>query len=68
MRERVYAAAGVQLTQLKTRNLQEALSQGGEAMRPIASAIESVPPRNKEIVAPYLPKMKDWAVLAFFGL
>jgi hypothetical protein len=28
----------------------------------------AVPARNKELVAPLVSKLKDWAPLAFFGL
>jgi hypothetical protein len=54
--------------QLNIGNLPEAVSQGGGATQPLAEAGAEVPARNKELVAPYLPKLKDWAVLAFFGL
>jgi hypothetical protein len=68
VRKQVYTAAGLDLAQLNIGNLPEAVSQGGGATEPLAEAGAEVPARNKELVAPYLPKLKDWAVLAFFGL
>ncbi len=68
VRTQVYTAAGLDLAQLNLANLPEAVSQGGGATHPVAEAAGDVPPRNKELVAPYLPKLKEWAVLAFFGM
>jgi hypothetical protein len=68
VRGRVYAAAGLQAMELIARKLPDTLEQGGNITRPIAGPGGPVSERNRELVAPYLPKMKEWAVLAFFGL
>jgi hypothetical protein len=36
--------------------------------RPIPGSADPVSQRNKAIVAPFLPKLKESAALAFFGL
>ncbi len=68
VRARVYAAAGSHLVQMNTRQLSAALKGSGAPVHAAAMAGDAVPQRNTELVAPYLPKMKDWAVMAFFGL
>jgi hypothetical protein len=42
--------------------------EGGVVTRPIAGSSDPVSQRNKELVAPYIPKLKESAALAFFGL
>ena len=66
VRGRVWSASGMNLLELSSRD-SSALSRGG-AMRPIAPSADAVPPHNRELVKPYLPKMKNWVPLAFFGL
>jgi hypothetical protein len=75
VRGRVYAAAGMSVEELGLRKLTEAIKEGGAAagasMGDLTSEVatqEPVPDRNKELIAPYMPKLKDWAVFAFFGL
>ncbi len=68
VRGRVYAATGLHAMELSTRNLSDALKKGGAATRPIPGSGDPVSQRNKDLVAPYVSRMKDWAVLAFFGL
>ena len=74
VRGRVYAAAGMTLEDMGLRNFTEALKNsgaGGDFSGKITNEIasnEPVPDRNRELVAPYVPKMKDWAVYGFFGL
>jgi hypothetical protein len=74
VRGRVYAAAGMTLEDMGLRNFSEALKNsgaGGDFQAKITNEIatnEPVPDRNRELVAPYVPKMKDWAVYGFFGL
>lgn len=68
VRGRVYAAAGLHAMELTLRKPPDAAKQGGSITRPIPGSGDPVPERNKQLVAPYLSKMKDWAVLAFFGL
>jgi len=64
----VYRAAGMDLVELSIPNLPELAKQGGGVTKAVGEAGVDVPPRNKELVAPLLPKLKDWAPLAFFGL
>jgi hypothetical protein len=68
VRARVYAAAGVSVTEISLKNLPDAIKQGGEITRPLAEATEEVPVKNKELVKPLLPRFKEWAPLAFFGM
>ncbi len=69
VRGQVYSAAGLTVTEIALRNLSSAMKQGGgDIVRPVGTAGEPVPERNKELVAPYMPRMKDWAVVAFFGM
>jgi hypothetical protein len=68
VRGRVYTAAGVSVTELSFRNMSDTLKQSGDLTKPIAEAGADVPAKNKELVKPLLPKFKDWAPLAFFGM
>jgi hypothetical protein len=67
-RGRVYAAAGIGVTELINRNVTDALKNGAVATRPIPGSTDPVSQRNAAIVAPYVPKLKNAAALAFFGL
>ena len=69
-RRQVYAAAGLSIAQLNLDRLQEAMKNAGtpNADIPKDAIAEDVPPRNKQLVQPYLPRLKDWAPFAFFGL
>lgn len=75
VRGRVYAAAGMQIEEIGLRQLSEKLKEsgatsddsGGKLTSEVASS-EPVPNRNRELVAPYVSKMQDWAVFGFFGL
>jgi hypothetical protein len=64
----VYRAAGMDLVELSIPNLPELAKQGGGVAKAVGETGGDVPPRNKELVAPLLPKLKNWAPLAFFGL
>lgn len=68
VRGQVYRAAGMDLAELSIKNLPELVQEGGSPTRAIGEAAGEVPARNKELVAPLIPKLKDWAPLAFFGL
>jgi hypothetical protein len=68
VRSHVYAAAGVSVTELSLQNLPNAVSGGSPVTHDLGRVSEEVPPKNKELVKPLLPRMKDWAPLAFFGL
>ena len=68
VRGRVYAAAGLNVVELVDRNVSNTAKEGGVVTRPIAGSGDPVSQRNKALVAPYIPKLKDSAALAFFGL
>jgi hypothetical protein len=68
VRGRVYAAGGMTLTEISLKNLPEALAGNRDVMQPLAEASEQVPKKNKDLVAPLLPRFKEWAPLAFFGM
>ena len=67
IRGRVYAAAGVSAMEISMRNMQDSMKQG-EMMKPLGAAAGASSDHDKKLVEPYLPKMKDWAVVAFFGM
>jgi len=67
VRHHVYAAAGLNVTELIGRNLGDMIARGNVTTKPIAESSE-VSQHDKDIVAPYLPKLKNAAALAFFGL
>jgi len=64
----VFRAAGMDIAELSIPNLPELAKQGGSLTKAVGDAGADVPARNKELVAPLIPKLKDWAPLAFFGL
>ncbi len=66
IRGQVWAASGMNVVELVEKK-QAAVAATG-ATKPIADAIGPVPPRNRQLVAPYQARLKDWAALAFFGL
>jgi hypothetical protein len=66
VRRRVYAAAGMSVAPISLDNL-EAI-KNGVTVSETSSLDAHVPPRNKALVEPYLPKLKEWAPYAFFGL
>lgn len=68
VRGRVYAAAGLNAMELGSRNVQDMLKQGNVVTRPIAGSSDPVSQHDKALVAPYIPKLKESAALAFFGL
>lgn len=68
VKSQVYHAAGMDIAELSIRNLPELAQQGGGVTKSIGEPGAEVPSRNRELVAPLVPKLKDWAPLAFFGL
>jgi hypothetical protein len=68
VRGRVWAASGMNISELSSRDLAAAIGAGGGSTRPIAQSTDPVPAHNRELVAPYQSRLKDWAPLAFFGL
>jgi hypothetical protein len=68
VRGQVWAASGLNVVELASRDLAAAMKKGGEtATREIAPA-GPVPARNRQLVEPLMQKLKDWMPLAFFGL
>jgi hypothetical protein len=70
VRGQVYSAAGMELAALNLSNLPDAIKAGGggNVTQQVGGSGTDVPEHNKELVKPYLPKLKDWAVYAFFGM
>jgi hypothetical protein len=68
VRGQVYRAAGMSVAELSLKDLPQLAQEGGSVTKEVGDAVGEVPARNKELVAPLLPKLKDWAPLAFFGL
>jgi hypothetical protein len=68
VRGRVYSAAGFNLVELGGRNVPEMMAQGSVVTRPIAGSSDPVSKHDQGLVAPYIPKLKESAALAFFGL
>ncbi len=67
VRGQVYAAAAIPLAQLDLSNIAAAAQQGADLVK-APPEIGEIPARNKELVAPYAEKLKEWAALGFFGL
>jgi hypothetical protein len=68
VRGRVWAASGMNIFELSSRDIPAAIRGGGGATRPIAQSTGPAPTHNRDLVAPYQSKLKDWVPLAFFGL
>lgn len=68
VRDQVYAAIGVAAAAFDLKDLQRVAEKAGRGGETASEAIGDVPARNKELVQPYVAKLKEWAPLAFFGL
>lgn len=69
VRGQVYGAVGVVAGGFDLKKLKELGEGASDAARASAQeALDSVPERNKQLVAPYEKKLREWAALAFFGL
>lgn len=68
VRQQVYAAVGVAAGGFDLKDLQKLGGEAGDAARASADVLERVPERNKQLVAPYEKKLREWAALAYFGL
>jgi hypothetical protein len=71
VRGQVYSAAGMAFAQINFNNLQDlqnSMKDGGASSRDLEEMSRSVPEKNKQLVQPYVEKMKDWVPFAFFGL
>jgi hypothetical protein len=68
VRGHVYAAAGLNVVELVDRSFSGNGQTDRVVTRPIPGSADPVSQRNKAILAPFLPKLKESAALAFFGL
>ncbi len=67
VRGQVYTAAG--MAAFNFGEFEKAIQANGGTVDPDLKRLEqSVPARNKTLVEPYLPKLKDYMTFAFFGL
>jgi hypothetical protein len=67
VRGRVWSASGLNVLELSTRDI-STLASGRKVTHSIGSSADGMPARNRDLVAPYLPRMKNWIPIAFFGL
>ncbi len=71
VRQRVYQAAGVEATSVVDfQKIAETIRNGTgiNSIEVPKTPLANVPPRNRELVKPYLSKMDEWLPLLFFGL
>jgi hypothetical protein len=68
VRGQVYAAGGMVFSQINFKDLQDSIKQSGGSTTDLEELSRSVPEKNKQLVQPYVEKMKDWMPFAFFGL
>jgi hypothetical protein len=69
VRTRIYQAAGIEATGFSLDDLQRFARQGPERGIDIPEVtFPEVPARNRDLVRPHVPKLKEWVPLAFFGL
>jgi hypothetical protein len=69
VRSQVYAAVGIVAAGFDVKKLAEQAKAGNvEGLRGgDTESLPDVPEKNRELVAPYESKQKDWAPFAFFG-
>ena len=69
IRSQVYAAVGVVAAGFDLKKIGEQAKAGNvEALSGIdEGSLPEVPELNRELVAPYVSQLKEWAPLAFFG-
>lgn len=70
VRQQVYAAIGVAAAGFDVKRIAEDARSGqvDALTKREPPAVGDVPERNKTLVAPLEPQLKEWAPLAFFGL
>jgi hypothetical protein len=69
VRQQVYAAAGIALSEIDLRNVAGAAQSGQRNVEvKTAEITREVPEVNKELVKPYAQKLQEWMTFAFFGL
>lgn len=69
VRTRVYQAAGIEAAGFSLDDIQRFASQGAANGIEIPQVtLPEVPARNRDLVRPYVSRLKEWVPLAFFGL
>ena len=69
VRQQVYAAAGMALSEIDLQNFAGAIKSGQREVEIKKAEVEGeVPEHNKELVKPYASKLQEWVSLSFFGL
>lgn len=68
IRQQVYAAVGVVAASFDVKDMQKIARDASNEARSETETLDSVPARNKELVAPFEKQLREWAPLAFFGL
>ena len=71
VRDRMYQAAGLELSsRIDLQKLEDAVRRETGAGDILQDRLPraNVPPRNRELVKPYIAQMQDWLPLLFFGL
>ncbi len=69
VRRQMYEAAGLLVTSIDVESIRHALTSRDEGVRVKSSpAPGEAPPKNRELVQPYVDKLKAWLPLAWFGL
>jgi hypothetical protein len=69
VRQQVYAAAGVALSEVDLQGFASAVKSGKPDVEVKHAEVNpEVPERNKELVKPFAPKLQEWIALSFFGL
>jgi hypothetical protein len=69
VRLRVYAAAGVEVTDVRLEDLERLLKQSGARVdAPATADLGAVPAPNRALVKPHLAEIEEWVPLAFIGL
>jgi hypothetical protein len=69
VRRRMYEAAGLLVTSVDVESIRRALTSRGEGVtvEPVP-APGHAPAKNRELVQPYVERLKAWLPLAWFGL
>jgi len=69
VRTRVYQAAGLEVSGFSLDDIQRLARQGAaQGVELPEVALPEIPVRNRELVRPHIPRLKEWVPLAFFGL
>ena len=71
VRDRVFQAAGMEIgSRIDIEKLQDAIRTGTgiEGITADRLPMRDVPPKNRELVKPYVDQMDEWLPLVFFGL